>query len=506
MPGRIKEKSIMYDHGEYHMQRTIKALAIGLLALSAQHLMAHTNKTFFATRPDGVNSYLERITLQSMTSSKAEDSFGGTFQATAFYNESLKSDDLARYFYFGDKAGSAVGRDTLRLIIPDHLAVGAIAPGAPLASAADTNVKLSPTVRSYGLMMTYYQDLEKILPGLYFDIRVPVVQVETDLGAIATGGNSDVAKQYLGGTLTEIPTTAAEARVPLRNAKFGGKRQALGIADIDLRMGYAFLQSSRGSLGINVGLTVPTGNQADSKFAFDAIYGNSNHWGFGAGLEGRYQFWNNEDADLSIHANADYRQLFTNTERRTLGIKGIEWGQYRTVAQVSASSANVQATPAANVLTQSVDVTPGTQLDNVVGLTYNYGGLTLDIGYNLYYRDRDSVKLRDAWDDTKYVYATNDGAAAGVAANAAGTTFGLGGVTPLNGTVASFAKLTNDVIDYDVARAPIQITNKVMGGVGYVFKDWQYPLMLGAGANYDIPVDNAAVRSWGFFLKTGIAF
>lgn len=484
------------------MQKTIKAFVIGLLALSAQHLAAHTNKTFLATRPDGVNSYLERITLQSMTASKAEDSFGGIFQATAFYNESLRPDDIAKYFYFGNKSGSGLNRDTLRLSIPDHLAAGV--PGSPLENAADTNVKLNPTIRSYGLMMTYYQDLEKILPGLYFNIRVPIVQVETDLGAIATGGNSDTLKKYLNGTLDQRSANIDDARESLRYTKLSGKRQALGIADIDLRMGYAFLQNSRGSLGLNVGLTVPTGNQADGKYLFDAIYGNSNHWGFGAGIEGRYQFWTGDNANVSIHGHSDYRQLFTNTERRTLGIKGLDWGQYRIASSPVGDSKTTQSFPAANVLTQSVDVTPGSQLDNVIGLTLNYGGLTVDFGYNLYYRDRDSLKLRDSWNDTKYVYA-NTPAAANV-------TFGGGGApgatlsTDVGLQAAGFAKLTNDTIDFDAARTPIQITNKVMGGVGYVFQEWEYPLMLGFGANYDVPADNAAVRSWGFYLKTGIAF
>lgn len=482
------------------MQKTIKALAIGLLALSAQHLTAYTSKTYLADRPKGVDSLLERVTLQSMNASKAEDSFGATFQATLFYNESLKADEIARYFLTGNKNYATLSRNDLRAFIPDHNP--AAAAGQPLVGDTDTTVKLNPAIRTYGLMLTYYQDLEKILPGLYFNVRAPIVEVDTDLGAIAAGGNGEVAKKFLGGSLEEIPATAVYARQPLRNALYNGKNTAIGIADIDLRMGYAFLQRSRGNLGLSVGLTIPTGNQPEAKSAFEAIYGNGGHWGFGLGAEGRYQLWNNENAALDIHANSDYRYLFTNTERRTFGINGLTLGQYRIIAEPVANSHTVQAIPAANALTLSTDVTPGMQLDNVVGFTYTYGGLSIDLGYNLYYRDRESLKLRDRWDDAAYVYLTDNPAARAIE-------FGGGaaaGGTALNAAAATHTALASTAIDFEAARTPVQLSNKILGGVGYIFKEWEYPIMLGAGAHYEIPSDNATIRTWGFYFKSGIAF
>lgn len=497
------------------MQRTIKALAFTLLALSAQHLTAQTNKTFLSTRPQGVDSLLERVMLQSMTASKDEDAFGGIFQATAFYNEAIQTSGLSRYFLFGDKDSAALTRANLQLLIPDQnsavesAAVVAAGGTTPLLSADVTTVKFSPTLRSFGVFLTYYQDLEKILPGLYFNVRVPVVEVESDLGLIATGGNSEAVKQFLSGTLNEIPVTASYARKPLQHAKISTKQQNLGIADIDLRMGYAFFQGDEGSLGLNIGLTVPTGNIPEAKQAFEAIYGNNGHWGFGAGLEGRYRLWESDESNLVVHASTDYRNLFANTERRTFGIKGIDFGQYRTVAERSNTSANLQAIPAAEALTLSTDVTPGMQLDNAAGFTYSYGGLTLDLAYNLWYRDRESLKLRDAWNDTKYAYLATD---AGV-----NTQFGLVPVAPAAAGVnlnfaanpaagAANANLTSDAIDFESARTAVQLTNKILAGVGYVFKEFEYPIMLGLGGHYEIPNDNNTARTWGFFCKTGIAF
>lgn len=493
------------------MQRIIKALAIGLLALSAQHLSAYSGKTYLADRPKGVDSLLERVTLQNMQSSKAEDSFGATFQATGFYNEALKSDDIASYFLFGNKPSASLSRDTLRLMIPDHNAAGA--PGQPLASDAATSVKLCPTIRTYGVMFTYLQDLEKILPGLYFNVRAPIVEVDTDSGLIVAGGNAEQVKKFLSGTLDEIQVTGAEARKPLNNAKLVGRQSAIGIADIDLRMGYAFLQREHGSLGLNVGLTIPTGNSPEATKFLEAIYGNGGHWGFGLGLEGRYELWRNENATFGIHANSDYRQLFTNTERRTFGIKGLNLGQYRITAPKVVNSQATQGFPAANILTLSTDVTPGMQLDNVVGFTYTYGGLTVDLGYNLYFRDREALKLRDKWDDAQIanVYLTDPSTAAPAHAGGVAVPFGTfplpaPGVVNLVNNGNDHADLTTATIDFDAGQTPSQLSNKVLGGVGYIFKEWQYPIMLGFGGHYEVPGNNAAIQTWGFYFKSGIAF
>ncbi|MBM3886728.1 hypothetical protein FJ364_02250 [Candidatus Dependentiae bacterium] len=494
------------------MHRTIKALAFGLLALSAQHVMAHTNKTFLSTRPQGIDSLLERVTLQSMTASQAEDAFGGIFQASAFYNEAVETSGLSKYFLFQNKDSASLTREGLQKFIPDHnteaeadAVIRAGGAPTPLSKAEDTNIKLSPTLRSYGIYLTYYQDLEKILPGLYFNVRVPIVEVETDLGLIATGGNSETVKQFLSGSLAEIPATASYARKPLQYAKINGRQQAIGIADIDLRMGYAFLQREKGNLGLSIGLTVPTGNHPEAKQAFEAIYGNNGHWGLGTGLDGRYKFWEGEDSDLSFHANVDYGYFFVNTERRTVGIKGLDWGQYHIVA-TKAQSGNLQAIPAANALTLSTDITPGMQLDNAAGFTFTYGGLTLDVAYNLWYRDQESVKLRDAWDDTRYVHATNALAATRFGTTPVAPGAGAGNDVNLATAGATHTDLTLATLDLDAARTPAQLSNKILGSVGYIFKEFEYPIMLGIGGHYEIPNDNSTARTWGFFCKTGIAF
>lgn len=493
------------------MQKIAKVLAVALLSLSAQQLFAHTGKTFLADRPKGVDSFLERVTFQDMNASKAEDAFGATFQVTAFYNESFNPGAIGRYFLVNDTNEINLTRDQIRLMIPDYS--NASGNATPVSSPNDTTFKLNPSIRTYGLMLSYYQDLEKILPGLYFDVRTPIVEVNADLEAVAAGGNASDLAKFIGGKLAEIQTTEPNARQPLQSLIYDGPTTAIGIADIDLRLGYAFLQKQNGWFGMNLGLTIPTGNQPESKQLFEAVYGNRSHWGFGLGLEGSYTFWQNDYAALSFHANSDYRQLFTNTEKRTFGLKNVSLlDQYRITATAplnsNTSSGTVQGVPAANILTMAVDITPGIQLDNVAGFTYAYGGLTLDLGYNLYYRDSEGIKMRNVWNNgnPQYVFLTDQKNSN--KESAAEIRFGNGGTTILtpSNTEPRVAYIVSDSIDFDAPRTPSQMTHKILLGAGYIFKNWEYPLMLGAGGHYEMAQDNAAVNSWGFYLKTGISF
>jgi hypothetical protein len=51
-----------------------------------------------------------------------------------------------------------------------------------------------------------------------------------------------------------------------------------------------------------------------------------------------------------------------------------------------------------------------------------------------------------------------------------------------------------------------QFTNAIFGGAGYVFKNWDCPLMLGVGGKYEFANNNNALEQWGVWLKAGVGF
>jgi len=81
-----------------------KSLLVAALTLSATHVKAHTNKTYLNTRSHGVNLALENSGgFKELVHRQDKNKFGGTFQASFFYNNSSNNNDLAKYFLTKNK-------------------------------------------------------------------------------------------------------------------------------------------------------------------------------------------------------------------------------------------------------------------------------------------------------------------------------------------------------------------------------------------------------------------
>ena len=66
--------------------------------------------------------------------------------------------------------------------------------------------------------------------------------------------------------------------------------------------------------------------------------------------------------------------------------------------------------------------------------------------------------------------------------------------------------VNNDSLDISTAETPSQCTHSIYGGLGYSFKEWDTPLMLGLGGKYEFASENSAIEQWGIWGKIGIGF
>lgn len=493
------------------MNKAIKGLLVAMLAVSAT-VQASTNKTFLLPRSHGVNLPMELSTFNQLIHRKAADKFGANFQAVGFFNRTADEDETGKYFGIKNKSTFTLQKG----------AVGGAASitdadlgyfvhefnNVTIADGTNTTVKLHPKQEAWGVRFDYFQDLEKIVKGLYLKVTVPVVHVENNVelkvtSAHATAGTN--LQNFLQGKATGV-AGAQNVQAALDHMKMDGKNDSTGVADIDIVLGYNFLHKDCHHVGINIGFTIPTGDEADSVHAFEAIVGNGNHWAFGVGLDAMFRAWGCEDHNVKVTAALNYRYLFKESEKRSLGLKdapgfaagSVDWGHYVLLGQVGKAKAN-GLIPAANVATFNVDVTPGSQLDGVIALAYNNGGLCIDFGYNLFWKDDEEVKLKAA-DITAIDTAAS---AYGIAQRNFDATAGG------NFVAADFvggAVLTSKNIDTKAAETGSQVTHKIFAAVGYIFSDWECPLMLGAGGGYEFRGSNDALEKWELWLKIGIGF
>lgn len=446
------------------MNKLLKSLTIAALAISA-NVYAHTEHTYLQVRPQGVNLPLEYTTFNERMTAKLEDRFGGNFMVTGFYGESAEGHDLGSYFGINNK-----DQFVLSNVATDDFNLGNVL--YHYAQSTDkATVKFDPKEETWGVRFDYYQNLDKLVKGLYFKVNLPIVGVDRkmdmDIDSANTTLKSDLISYFKGEYTTE--------QVALNKALIHGSHSETGVADIEVTLGYKFLYKSKYHLALNLAIIIPTGNDGDGNVLFEPIYGAGQHFGFGGGLDAQARLWGDSDHNIKLNLVANYRYLFESSEHRLYRIKGIHF-PYINLLNNGTTPVTVR-TPAPNVLTLNSDVTPGSMFDGILALAYNNGGFCFDLGYNLYYREDEDVHVKGDIDTDWYVAS----------------------VTPI-------AHLTKDNLDTESASTPSQFTNSIYGGLGYAFKEWDYPLMLGLGGKYEFASKNSAIEQWQVWAKASLSF
>jgi hypothetical protein len=511
------------------MRRLVYAFAIGLFAFSSAMATTKTNKTFLMPRDHATNIAMEFATWQKQINTIDDKKFGGYFQLTPFYQESLNKTNIGRYF--GIENQNAANRIDNYLYI-SNTADDKHQEGHRIfldggTTTGDTTLWSKVTFRPYrescGLRLDYHQKLDKILEGLYLRVSAPIVNVKTSLGYSYTGatqqlktatgfdGGAKTVEDYLRGNVSNTATSYKQAA--LSYAKIHNGKESTNIADINLMFGYNFLYSSKRHISLNTSFVIPTGNAADGEYLFAPIVGNGGHFAVGIGGDAFFEFWKDDKKSLDLSFVANYKHLFKATDKRTLDFKyanttklstlanqSVMWGPYMLGGQSGAT----EATPLANFTTQDVKVAPGSQINMMVALGFNCKNWRLDGGYEFFAKEAESVKIKSWTDDTYGVASTSWDTQYEFMADASNATIYMGSDT----TYANYALYTIDTGDLipSSAATPSQATHKVFASAGYAFNDWEYPLMAGLGGSYEFASGNSALEEWTIWLKLGLSF
>ncbi len=440
------------------MNKSIKYLALAAMAVSA-NVSAHTQQTYLNLRSSNVNLPMENTTFYERTQMKLEGRFGGNLQVSGFYGET--HNDFGSYFGINDKSKFTLGTAAQVTAGTADYDLAKVLNG----STTEATVSLDPKSKSYGARFDYYQNMDKLLKGLYLKVNTTVVCVENEMGLSVD--SSDAATKTALQKYFKGEDTGIAGQAKLTHALIDGEHSETGLADIDVILGYKFLFKDKYHFGINLAITIPTGNDPDGVQVFESVYGNHSHFGFGGGLDAHANLWTKNEQNIKLNFMANYRYLFEASENRIFALKGEKYA-YTLIKK------GADFIPAPNVLTHNADVTPGSQFDGILALAYNNGGFSFDLGYNMYYREDEDVNFKGDLET---------------------------GYTLVDATV-----LTKDMINTEVAATPSQFSNGIYGGLGYHFKKWDYPLLMGVGGKYDWGNENSCPDNWSVWLKLALSF
>lgn len=512
---------------------TTKKLLMLLLGVSlgASSMHANSKKTFMMPRPVGQNKTMEfspwDLELYALTDKNK--CLHGRFQVTPFYQASTNRADVGEYFGIGNgknsfTVGARYNFNAASLTPSGQLPINTFVTNptevdGALLSGNDTvnqffngTVTFNPSQEIVGARvdMEYSHNPQS---GFYVNVAVPFVSVTNNMNmtiannqpiqiAIAsttpflpTGPSFTLADFFAGNVTIPASIDPADRRDPLIKSKIAGKTTQGGVADLDLTVGYRHNCCGTRHYAANIRFTLPTGNQPNGCNLFEPVVGNGQHVGLGAGVDAGFQVWNSADTRIWLEGGLQFKYLFEHQEVRMLGVKGFNvvppLAQYCLMSTVQgASTQGTPLFPAANQLTRAVNVTPGCHVDALVDLSFQMKNVVFDVGYNLYWREKESVSVRN-WEDNTY----------GILDNTILTSAEEDGDDFLNDAFVNRANL-----DTSVAQTPSQLSNKIHAGAMYrsTWGDW--PTNLGIGASYEVANTNAVLNQYAVWLKGNIAW
>lgn len=494
------------------MNRSIKILLAALLTVSSQAFaeVRNIDKTFVALR-DQRNRAAHMTTFASLAALKNDDRLCGAFQVTGFYNGGSKSTGLGealmkngQNWFKVDNTGSTAlkGAEDGRLMVR----IG----GSTGASVTADSVAITPEVSSYGVLLKYNQQLDGLAEGLWFAVNAPVANVSTNVNLVITNP-STTTYNGLTGLAQYFAGTAGTTQDALKKSKMDGKaKDRTELGDVEVQVGWNFIDSEKHQIGINAGVHFPTGTKPTAEYLFEPTVG-SVHWALGAGFNANATVWEGDNSAIKFLGTIDYRYLLEDTETRMLEIaqsNQVSLGRWTSLAKFGATSNFI---PAANVLARDFNITPGSQVDAIAAFAYNNGGFSIDLGYNLFFKDAETGALKVAWTDNVYGIPNNLTFAPGTAGSAkgSGATTDAQNIVSLNNAeeAAATGIAAGYRIDQDAALTPSVLTHKVFAGAGYTASEWDYPVMVGVGGSYEFANEaRTSADGFGVWGKLGVAF
>lgn len=492
-----------------------------------------TSRSYLAVRPNFQSESPEMISgFRSNRLHAREGGQHGAAEVVLFGSKSNNEDDLARYFFPFCKT---------ELIVDERVGLGS--PPQPqdllaqhfniftLNGTFRSKISIRPQTSSVGAGFYARKAFcvnEEKGRGFFTSASFPVMRVKNDLNFQEDiindgGGANNNSDENVFENMTQA-LVQPEWQFGKIN-RFALKKT--GVADIELKVGYEWIQQEPFHLESYLGILIPTGNKPNSEFLFEPVVGHGRHWGVMFGNAIGVQIWKDEvkDRSLRVEYTGHSKYLFRNTQCRSIDLFCKPWSRYievyrdedqATVAStLSGSQATNFATPGINVLTIPIKVRPGFSYNMTTAAVFNARNWQFEAGYNLYLRQSECLKLPCPWQegpaiknhtgngDTNPIRdMTGNARLENITLN---STPGTGNRIDLGDYKFNFIK--EEDLDLNSAASPCIISHTIYASGGYNWQDRDLPIFANIGGSYEFSnSNNAVVERWTLWGKLGLSF
>lgn len=468
-----------------------------------------------------------------------ENGYAGCFQFALFGSKSTDKEDLAEYF-FPDALSSLLVVETIAVEGETGFNNGKQNLLAQNFNIFTVNkdfkstIEIAPQQSNVGLGLYWRQSFWRNHDrgrGFWLSLSTPISHVKNNMNLreqIEKDSEADTA-------LNPNAVNSMVAAFNQPSWKYGKITQhsmsKTGLADIEFKLGYEWLQHEPAHTETYVGLIIPTGNKQNGEYVFQPIVGRGGYPGVMFGSSLGLEIWGNEAGDKKIRFElANHSEyLFNRTQRRSFDLKNKPWSRYidvyaneeQAVEAVTSPFGTTLATPGINVLTQKVKVTPGLAHNVNSAFVFSCKTFEGEVGYNFYAKRAETIKLADGWVEGPALKHSIGRGNTNPIRDITGNPYLEQNVntTPLGTPPASIPLIPVAVDDYATsiikvtdlnllsAATPALLASTIYATVGYRSNDREYPILASFGGSYLFSKNNKAVlRRWTLWGKVGLAF
>ena len=211
----------------------------------------------------------------------------------------------------------------------------------------------------------------------------------------------------------------------------------------------------------------------------------------------------NDKEEWSFQADAKLRYLLCGNERRSFDLKNGPWSRYLLVAHVDDPSTPLDGI---NHFTRNLRVLPGASADVWTALHYVHADFNLEVSWSGYWRDKERVRLTDAWrEDIAIFDIAGDARGRAVSASTANISQSDYGVNAAPSD-RYFTPVTKKDLNLQSAAMPSACTSTLALGFSFNTMLLDSPTMIGLVFSGECSGRNRLLRTTQAMFKLAMSF
>lgn len=422
-----------------------------------------------------------------------------TLRVVPMYQESFNGAKTAKYFLLNCRSDILIAGDNTTFNTERDVR----AEWLELPSTFSGVLSIRPHQKQYGALLSYNQNLYW-LPWEFFanswvEISMPIIKVVNKINPVQCNSSNTA------GPVTGHEIIDAFNRSSMLFGKISPNKQSIfGVGELRAVFGTTWTTKNDFLLQYYGGIAIPTSKKQIPCTLFNPVIGLNSHTAMVAGVNIELPL---QPEDWNFHAKvyllADANYLYPNHQLRTLSLFKNQWSQYlmlrRAITQPDGTViGDTTATPAVNVLTQTVRVRANCFANLATGISLDYHGWNLELGYQFWVHTTERLSLCKPNCSKKPFLFHEYGIAGTGTGSASGSKINT--QTPNDPVFVTIKSM--DICPRTGASSGAFV-QAVQGAFGYTSERGPF---IGVGGFFEKPNTDTALGQWGVWGTLGYGF